>query len=86
MNMPTEIESLQSALTAANERIAELERALETHPCHTEKMEFDHDWKFVDDSFDHEYGTEVVHYFECRHCKATKDVDDEYDCTIDGGM
>ena len=35
----------------------------------------DHDWEFVDESFDHEYGTEQVHFWRCRHCEATKDVE-----------
>jgi hypothetical protein len=32
----------------------------------------DHDWHFEDDSFDHEYGTEVIRYFLCEKCGATK--------------
>ena len=30
----------------------------------------DHDWKFQDDSFDHEFGTERVHYWRCERCGA----------------
>ena len=28
----------------------------------------DHDWKFHDDSFDHEFGVEVIRYWECDRC------------------
>ncbi len=31
----------------------------------------DHDWKFQDDSFDHEFGVEVIQYWECQRCGAT---------------
>jgi hypothetical protein len=34
----------------------------------------DHDWEFCDDSFDHEFGTETVHYFTCTICGQTRDV------------
>ena len=46
------------------------------HPCRTEDGGFDHDWKFQDDSFDHEYGegTERVHYWFCTVCEETKDM------------
>ena len=40
----------------------------------------DHDWEFVDDSFDHEFGTERIHYWSCTKCWATKDVEaEDYD-------
>jgi hypothetical protein len=32
----------------------------------------DHDWHFQDDSFDHEFGTEVIHYWLCEKCGVTK--------------
>lgn len=32
----------------------------------------DHDWEFQDDSFDHEFGTEQVHYWLCVKCDATR--------------
>lgn len=35
----------------------------------------DHDWELQDDSFDHEYGTELVHYWRCIKCEATKDME-----------
>ncbi len=40
-----------------------------------------HTWQFVDDSFSHEFGTEKVQYFRCRHCSATREADyfDDYD-------
>lgn len=31
-----------------------------------------HEWRLVDDSFAHEFGTEVVKYWECDKCGATK--------------
>lgn len=31
------------------------------------------DWKFQDDSFDHEFGCERVWYFVCEECGATRD-------------
>lgn len=36
----------------------------------------DHDWKCIDDSFDHEFGTEVAYHMECRHCGAERPVED----------
>ena len=55
------------------------DKLLQTHPCILEDGNFDHEWKFVDDSFDHEYGTQIEVYYECKCCKATKDYegDDE---------
>lgn len=52
------------------------------HPCYFEG-EIDHEWEFVDDSFDHEFGTERVHYWRCSRCDATRemeagDYDDDY--------
>jgi len=32
----------------------------------------DHDWEFGDDSFDHEFGTELVHYWRCEKCGKSK--------------
>lgn len=46
------------------------------------RTECDHDWKFQDDSFDHEFGTERVHYFLCETCGAVREMepgDYEYD-------
>lgn len=40
-------------------------RLLTYEPC-------DHDWDFHDDSFDHEFGTERVHYFVCEKCGADR--------------
>lgn len=34
--------------------------------------ECDHDWHFVDQSFDHAFGTEKVHTFECSKCGMTR--------------
>jgi hypothetical protein len=35
-------------------------------------VECDHDWVFVDESFDHDLGTETVHYWRCSECDATR--------------
>lgn len=39
------------------------------------KRYIDHDWKFQDDSFDHEFGTEQAHYWACSRCGATRDME-----------
>lgn len=36
-------------------------------------VECDHDWEFQDDSFDHEFGCEVIRYWQCAKCEATRD-------------
>lgn len=38
--------------------------------------ECDHYWKARDESFSHEFGTEIVVYFECEHCGATREYED----------
>lgn len=35
-----------------------------------------HEWEFQDDSFDHEFGTEVIRYYACIHCDATREPND----------
>lgn len=37
----------------------------------------DHDWQHIDDSFDHEFGTEQVHSCLCEKCGATKPYEPE---------
>lgn len=32
----------------------------------------DHDWRLQDDSFDHEFGTEIIRYWLCEKCGETK--------------
>jgi hypothetical protein len=55
------------------------------HPCQFGPGEtLDHGWEFQDDSFDHEYGTERVHYWRCAHCETVRemeagDYDDDYE-------
>lgn len=51
------------------------------HPCRVDG-EWDHDWQFQDDSFDHEFGTEVIHYDLCERCGETKACD-PYDYELD---
>lgn len=38
----------------------------------------EHDWEKQDDSFDHEFGTEVIVYERCTHCGATQDHEPYY--------
>lgn len=33
-----------------------------------EQKECDHEWKTHDDSFSHEFGTEIIVYDECEKC------------------
>lgn len=40
-----------------------------------DKSHIDHDWKIQDDSFDHEFGTEQVHYWQCERCGATREME-----------
>jgi hypothetical protein len=51
------------------------DEALDPHPCQTEAGDLDHDWKFQDDSFDHEFGVERIHYFRCDRCDETRPVE-----------
>ncbi len=39
--------------------------------------ECDHDWKVVDESFDHEFGTEKVVYELCEKCGATHEHEED---------
>lgn len=45
------------------------------HPCRTDNGDWDHNWKFEDASFDHEFGTERVWYWQCEHCEASRDME-----------
>lgn len=47
---------------------------LPEHPCYVGDSEFDHDLDLKDDSFDHEYGVELIQYYECRQCGLTLDL------------
>lgn len=38
--------------------------------------ECDHDWKVRDESFSHEFGTEIVVFEECELCGATRDYEE----------
>jgi hypothetical protein len=40
-----------------------------------DKSRIDHEWEFQDDSFDHEFGTERVHYWQCQRCGAMRDME-----------
>ena len=31
----------------------------------------DHEWEFIDESFDHEFGREPLHTWECQSCGET---------------
>lgn len=37
--------------------------------------ECDHDWETVDDSFDHEFGTETILYRKCSKCDKESEFD-----------
>ena len=38
-----------------------------------EENKCEHEWEFEDDSFDHEFGTEVIQYYVCIHCGEVAD-------------
>jgi len=46
----------------------ELNAKKEPNPCEVAPGEFDHDYEVIDDSFDHEYGTEQIFYKRCKNC------------------
>jgi hypothetical protein len=48
---------------------------LPSHPCYIGEGEFDHEWQFQDDSFDHEYGGQQVHYWLCEECGAEREME-----------
>lgn len=33
----------------------------------------DHEWEVIDESFDHEYGTEIIVFERCSVCSAERD-------------
>lgn len=37
-----------------------------------EQRDCDHEWEVRDDSFDHEFGTEVIIYEKCVKCELTR--------------
>lgn len=41
-------------------------------------QECDHEWKLIDDSFDHEFGTETILYERCERCDEEREY--EPDC------
>jgi len=38
------------------------------HPCDVGEKDLDHDYEWQDDSFDHEFGTEICGHWECINC------------------
>lgn len=36
------------------------------------------EWEMCDESFDHEFGTEQIHYEECRLCGATRALEPDW--------
>ena len=44
----------------------------------------DHEWEEVDDSFDHEYGTEQIHFRRCVKCGEETEVDRHDDGPVQG--
>jgi hypothetical protein len=45
------------------------------NPCEVAPGEFDHDYEAIDDSFDHEYGTQQVFYKRCKACGHEADIE-----------
>jgi len=41
------------------------------------KDECDHDWEYIDNSFDHEFGCEQVVFERCRLCDVERDYEHE---------
>lgn len=37
----------------------------------SDESRIDHDWQFRDDTFDHEFGVEVIRYWQCERCGQT---------------
>lgn len=46
------------------------------HPCRVGFSEYEHNHEWIDDSFDHEYGTQQCGHWECDNCG---------DCGLDEG-
>lgn len=68
--------NLDIKLSEANRELSDLRSQL------TEiQSTCDHDWEHVYDSFDHEFGTEVIRFDRCLKCGKTKEWEDaETDC------
>lgn len=45
---------------------------LDTDRGPTSSVECDHEWEVIDDSFDHEYGCEVIVFERCEFCGAER--------------
>jgi len=41
------------------------------HPCY-DHGEWDHDWETIDDSYDHDFGTEIIVFDRCARCDAKR--------------
>lgn len=54
----------------SNEQIDE-DKNTQTEPIPS--VECDHEWEVIDDSFDHEYGCEVIVFERCQLCSAERD-------------
>ncbi len=39
----------------------------------SDESRIDHNWQFHDDSFEHEFGVEVIRYWQCERCGQTGD-------------
>jgi hypothetical protein len=58
---------------------AKLRKDLAGHPCFVDQdCDLDHDLKYVDDSFSHEFGTEVRGHWECKNCGTVVDLPHGY--------
>lgn len=78
----TDSHAHSSALGAPLEPVVRLPE----HPCYCGDGDWDHEWIFQDESFDHEFGTERVWYWECSTCGVTREYEHEDDDPCDWGL
>ncbi len=39
--------------------------------------DIEHDWQLIDDSFDHQFGTEQIFYYQCNNCGSQREAEHE---------
>lgn len=67
---------LVAGIAAKDAEIASLRKERDEFQAELQKV-CDHDWQHIDDSFDHEFGTEQLHSCLCEKCGATKPYEPE---------
>jgi hypothetical protein len=79
MKKPTHPRAADSAQTAEQAELvrANLDACVDIDEGRMAAEACDHDWHFLDESFDHEFGCEQVHSFECRKCGAIRPATDK---------